>query len=304
MRKMATLAFSAVVAAITVATVAYGMLGANTDATPSEPELGVLPRIESYDDVVFPLDSYHMPPEQRIALVRADDTLVRDCMRRYGFDFELPVRTIEPKLEKNRIIGLVDADEAAQFGYKPAWFAEYSRRVDNAKSKQAEWPAEMMNVLNGNGPSKVNGVAVPEGGCNEEARRRLDRNMVESAEDENFVLRLEWISGELTQHDSRLKAAFANWRDCMHEAGYNYDDPWQANGDPAFAEEQVSAHEIAVATTDVACRNKHNVNGIWVAVRSAYQHKLIEANAETLHRHDSPSVKQGKPAADVLAAHR
>lgn len=304
MRKMATLAFSAVVATIVVAIAASGMLDTGAGATEGEPELGELPHIESYDDVVFPLDSYHLPPEQRIALVRANDILVRDCMRRYGFDFELPVRTVEPKLEKNRIIGLVDADEAAQFGYKPAWFAEYSRRVNKTKSKQKKWPPEMMDVLYGNGPSKVNDVAVPEGGCNAEARRHLDENAAGGPEDENFVIRLEGISGELTQKDSRLRAAFARWSDCMREAGYNYHDPWQANNDPAFAEEQVSAHEIAVATTDVACRNKHNVNGIWVAVRSAYQNSLIEANAKALRRHDSAEVEQAQPAVDALAAHQ
>jgi hypothetical protein len=303
MRKMAMLAFSAVVAAIAVAIVACGMRDTSAGATRSEPELGVLPRIESYDDVVFPLDSYHLSPERRVALARANDILVRDCMRRYGFDFELPVRTVSPALEKNRIIGLVDADEAARFGYKPAWFAEYSRRVKKAKSKQVRWPPEMMGVLYGDGPSKVNGVAVPAGGCNGEARRRLGRDTAGGPGDESFVIRLEWISGQLTRKDSRLEAAFARWRDCMLEAGYDYRDPWQANGDPAFAEEHVSAHEIAVATTDVACRDKHNVNGIWVAVRSAYQHRLIEANAEALRQHDSAKVEQVRPA-DVLAAHR
>jgi hypothetical protein len=304
MRKMATLAFSAVVATIVVAIAAWGMLDTGAGAAQDEPELGELPHIESYDDVVFPLDAYHLPPEQRIALVRANDILVRDCMRRYGFDFELPVRTVEPELEENRVIGLVDADEAAQFGYKPAWFAEYSHRVNKTKSKQTRWPPEMMAVLYGNGPSKVNDVAVPEGGCNAEARRHLDENTVVGREDENFVVRLEGISGELAQKDSRLEAAFASWSDCMLEAGYDYHDPWQANNDPAFAEERVSAHEIAVATTDVACRDKHNVNGIWVAVRSAYQNRLIEANAKALRQHDPAKVEQDQPPVDAIAAHR
>lgn len=303
MRKMATWAFSAVVAAVAVVLVASGMRDASASADRGEPELGVVPRIESYDDVVFPLDSYHLPPEQRVAFARAGDILVRDCMRRHGFDFELPVRAVEPELEKNRIIGLVNADEAARFGYKPPWWAEYSQRVKDAKSKQVEWSPEMMDVLYGDGPARVNGVDVPAGGCNAEARRLLGPNTAGGPADETFVLRLEWISGELAENDSRLKAAFANWSDCMREAGYRYSDPWQANGDPAFAEEQVSAHEIAVATTDVACRDKHNVNGIWVAVRSAYQNRLIEANAEAL-RHGPTKVEQTRPPADVLAVHR
>lgn len=304
MRKMAMLAFSAVVAVAVGAIVVVGMLDASAGAAQDEPELGALPHIESYDDVVFPLDSYHLPPEQRIALASADDILVRDCMRRFDFDFELPVRTVEPELEKNRVIGLVDADEAAQFGYRPPWYAEYSQRVNEAKSEQVKWPDEMMDVLYGEGPVKVNGVDVPEGGCNAEARQLLGRNAVGEPGDENFIIRLEWMSGELAQKDSRLKAAFASWSDCMRDAGYSYQDPWQANGDPAFAEEKASAYEIEVATTDVDCRNKHNVNGIWVAVRTAYQNRLIEANADALRQHDSEKDKQVQPAAEVLAAHR
>jgi len=300
-RKMS--AFAAVFALVVVAIAAWGMLDANAGAAQSEPELGALPRIESYDDVVFPLDSYHLSPEQRVALARADDILVRDCMRRYGFDFELPVRTVNPELEKNRVIGVVDADEAARFGYKPAWFAEHTRRVSEAKSKQEKWSPEMMDVLYGDGPSRVNGVDVPVGGCNAEARQRLGRGTAGGPGDENFVLLLEWMSGELARKDSRLQAAFANWSDCMREAGYDYQDPWQANGDRAFADEKASAHEIAVATADVACRDEHNVNGIWVAVRSAYQNRLIEANAEALRRHGSAMAEQVQPATDVLAAH-
>jgi hypothetical protein len=300
---MAVLAFGAVVAVVVVAIVAVGMLGASAGAAQNEPELGELPHIESYDDVVFPLDSYHLPPEQKVALARADDILVRDCMRRYDFDFELPDRTVEPELEKSRVLGLVDADEAARFGYKPPWFAEYSQRVNEAKSTQEKWPKAMMDVLYGDGPVKVNGVDVPEGGCNAEARHLLGRNAVGEPGDENFIIRLEWMSGELTQKDSRLKAAFAKWSDCMREAGYNYQDPWQANGDRAFAE-QASAHEIAVAKTDVACRNKHNVNGTWVAVRTAYQNRLIEANADALRQHDSEKDEQVQPATEILAAHR
>jgi hypothetical protein len=300
---MAALAFSAVVAVVVAAIVAGGLLGTSAGLSQSEPELGEVPHIESYDDVVFPLDSYHLPPEQRIDLARADDFLVLDCMRRYGFEFELPVRTVEPELEKNRVIGLVDADEAARFGYKPPWYAEYTQRVNEAKSEQVKWPAEMVDVLYGNGPTTVNGVEVPEGGCDAEARRLLGRNTVGMPGDENFIIRLEWVSGELAEKDSRLKAAFAKWSECMRVAGYDYQDPWQANSDPAFTEE-VSAHEIEVATTDVACRNKHNVNGIWVAVRTAYQDRLIEANAEALREHDSAKDKQVQPATEVLAAHR
>ncbi|MPZ85275.1 MAG: hypothetical protein GEV28_34770 [Actinophytocola sp.] len=306
---MALLASSVAVASMAVTVAACGVTDASTGVEAStgvgqsEPELGALPRIGSYDDVVFPLDSYHLSPEQKVTLARADDIQVRDCMRRYGFDFDLPDRAVEPELE-NRVIGLIDKDSAASFGYKPAGFAEHSSRVREAKSEQTKWSPEMMGVLNGEGPSKVNGVEVPEGGCDAEARQHLARNTDGKPGDENFVIRLEKMSGEATEADSRLKKAFAKWSDCMAEAGFNYRDPWQANGDPAFAEEKASAREVATATADVKCRSKHDVNGIWVAVRTAYQNRLIEANAEALRQHESAVAEQLRKAADVLAANR
>ncbi|WP_133909279.1 hypothetical protein [Actinophytocola oryzae] len=202
------------------------------------------------------------------------------------------------------MVGLVSASEAAQFGYKPAWYADHARRVADAKSRQEKWSAPMLGVLNGDGPSKVKGVDVPVGGCNAEARRILGRNTEGKPGDEGFVLHLEGTAGQLAEKDSRLRAVFAKWSECMAASGYYYRDPWQANGDPAFGADIASAAEIATATADVACRDKHNVNGVWVALQAAYQDQLIESNADALRRHGSATAGQLRHATNVLAGNR
>lgn len=289
------------IAAVAMSVTACGVPEANAGAGQGEPELGAVTPVDSYDDLVFPMDSYHLSSEERTTITRADDVLVRECMRRYGFDYTLPDRAGEPTLE-NRVIGIVDKKSATRYGYKPAGYLEHANRVKEAKSKQPKWTPEMMSVLNGVGKSKINGVAVPEGGCSAEAHGKLGMKLDGKPGDESLVLRLEAMSGDLAEADSRLKAAFEKWSSCMAERGFDYRDPWQANNDPAFGEEVATQREIDTATADVACRTRQNVNGIWVAVRSAYQNRIIAANADELRNHQSTSAEQLQMATNVLSA--
>lgn len=45
----------------------------------------------------------------------------------------------------------------------------------------------------------------------------------------------------------------------------------------------------------------NNVNGIWTAVRSAYQKRVISANADELRNHQAASAEQLHKATNVLA---
>ena len=62
-----------------------------------------------------------------------------------------------------------------------------------------------------------------------------------------------------------------------------------------------AAEEIATARADVACRKKHDVNGIWVAVRTAYQNRLIVDNADALKQHQSLVDQQVRKATEVVS---
>jgi hypothetical protein len=278
------------IAALVMTVTACGVPQANAGGSRNEPALGTVPRVDSYDDVVFPLDSYHPTMEQRMIMSRANDVLVRDCMRRYGFEYDLPERTGEPALE-NRVIGVVDKHSVARNGYKPDGYLEQMNRVKEAKSK-----------LNGDGQAPINGVAVPDGRCSAEVQAKLGVNRDRKPGDENFLFILEGMSSDKAEADSRLKAAFGKWSRCMDDAGFDYRDPLQANGDPDFAADVPTQVEIDTATADVACRTKHNVNGIWVAVRSAYQNQIMTANADELRQHQTASADQLQNAMNVLSA--
>jgi len=272
--------------------------------TRGEPPLGPIPVVRQYADVVFPLDGQRQTPDRRLEVVRAEDALVRDCMKRYGFDYTAPERRRQENTD--RAIGIVSAEDAAVSGYKNPAAAAEAAEVDAVKSREIQPAPELAGVLKGVGQSRRNGVDVPDGGCLGEARRALGRPATSGRQpgDDNFVIALEVESANRAEADSRLTAAFAQWRGCMSAAGYDYRDPWAPNDDPVFATPTASPGEIATAKADVACRTAHDVNGIWVAVRTAYENRLIEQNAEALAQHRQSLDGQFRRAVDVIAGKR
>jgi hypothetical protein len=299
MNSTAKPAWGAILVAAVLAVPACAVSSASPGPARPEPELGSLPLVVSYRDIHFPLDAYHPSPTEKATLARGDDVLVRDCMRRYGFEFPLPDRTTAPQ-PADRRIGLIDAGEAARFGYKPADFDEYSQRVAEVKGKQVKWPPQMMAVLNGDGPAQLNGIDVPKGGCNVEARTRAGRSAAGEPGDENFVIRLEQESDGQAEKDSRLQAAFAKWSACMAESGFTYRDPWQANNDRAFADGKPSTQMIATAKADVTCRTRENVNSTWVAVITAHQNRTITEHQDALDQHRKKTETQLTTATHLL----
>ncbi|WP_284746332.1 hypothetical protein [Amycolatopsis sp. RTGN1] len=292
-------AWGVVVVAAVLAVPACAVSSASPGPARPEPALASLPLVKSYQDIHFPLDAYHPSPAEKTTLARAGDVLVRECMQHYGFDFPLPDRTTAAQ-PADRRIGLVDAAEAARFGYKPADFDEYAQRVDEAKHKQVKWPAEMLAVLDGTGAARVNGIDVPKGGCNVEARTRAGTAAAGEPGDENFVIRLEQEAGSQAGKDSRLQAAFAKWSECMAESGFTYRDPWQANNDRAFADGKPSTQMITTATADVACRTREKVNSTWVAVITAYQNRAITEHQDALAQHRQKIQSQLTTATQLL----
>lgn len=69
----------------------------------------------------------------------------------------------------------------------------------------------------------------------------------------------------------------------MTAKGYDYRTPLDPPHDPRFAG-GLPAAEIATATADVACKKQANVVGVWFAVESAYQKRLVAKDRDVLRR--------------------
>ncbi|TWP53302.1 hypothetical protein FKR81_04845 [Lentzea tibetensis] len=281
---------------------AIAACSAQPDEPRPEPPLGPVPVIQVDADVTFPLDGYLISPERRATVRKGQDLLVQKCLRRFGFEMELPDR--EADQVRGRVIGVVDDAEVAKYGYSDPETLESVHKAEQIRKDQKPWPEEMVAVLNGRGQNASKKGDVPQGGCAGEAQRALGlaSQSVDKPGDENFVIALSRDSTKLTEEDSRLKGAWGKWSACMKEAGYDYADPWGPNGEKKFGGDDASPEEIATARADVACRKKHDVNGIWVAVRTAYQNRLIEDNADALKQHQNRIDEQVRKATEVVSA--
>jgi hypothetical protein len=266
-----------VLLAAVVAVVGGGLVWSATgqpreDAGP--PALGEVRRVSTGRDVVLPFDSYRHPSTEVNTIERATAVLAKQCMTRFGHDWPLPMSdAVDPTVHTSGgRYGIVDATEVATRGYHAAEEPAEQRTAD------PQQPLDAVMVYTGKGATTVGGQAVPEGGCVGEARRKLEEGVPQGLAGADFAA-LDRSLYEEAQVDGRVQQAMSGWRDCMAAAGYQYADVWAANDDVRWSAPAPTPEEIAVATTDVACREKTGLTATWLAVETAYQQRTITERA-------------------------
>ncbi|MGW5774962.1 hypothetical protein [Streptomyces sp. NPDC003863] len=272
--------------------------GGGGGGSAKEPEIGTVPRMLSTTSLSFPLDGYATTEDQRRKLERAQSRVVGDCMKRFGFTYELPVSPAPASRSgESRRYGLTDPAIAARYGYIPNRGAE-------PPTKPAAQPLSANGTLALNGPSDykgpqpasleearakdsgktLNGQKVPIGGCIRESFLTIYAPKKGSV-DALFVTNLGMDANSRSREDSRVVAAVKAWSACMAEKGYTVDEPVSPQSDLGLNPNTYGGPKaIAAAKQDVACKEKANLVGIWYTVESAYQKRSIEQNAETLNQ--------------------
>jgi hypothetical protein len=242
----------------------------------AEPPIQVLPVI-STATMHLPLDKYRPDPEQALILRRADTLLFQHCMTDLGFRMDLTLpKDVYQKPYRERYM-LTDETAARTRGYHPAQPA-----VVPAADKGIT--DSFKQAATGTGPPRVNGHAVPAGGCRQQAQARLSG--AGSPPDAALLTRIQNWAWQQSQRDSRVTRVFTAWSQCMHRAGFSYPTPLAANDDPAFRTTKVSDHEKSTAVADVACKRDAQVTQVWAAVEAAYEQVAItqeSARLENIH---------------------
>jgi hypothetical protein len=233
----------------------------------------------------LPLDRSLLTPVEELEVIEARTTLIERCLTAHGIGFVLEAVDPVRDATKLRRHGLVDPGEAAAYGYRdPAVFAS------RAKTPARQPPPDVVSAITGTRTGKVGGRDVPPGGCAGEADRTITPDAKPGQEPVSFGLSNRGY--EITRTTPPVAAAAVKWSHCMAEAGFRYDGPDAAMNDPAFSSGRASAHEIAVATQDVRCKERAEWVKTWVAVERAVEDVLIPQYAGDLARERQHKERQ------------
>ncbi|MFI6153867.1 hypothetical protein ACIBCA_14340 [Kitasatospora sp. NPDC051170] len=258
---------------------------AGGSAKPGPPPLGPVPSVTAPEQVSYPTDPYRVTPEQARLVLQAQDAVMAECMRGFGFTArptialgvdEAPVT----RLTRSGLYGYFDVAGASTKGYDT--FVRLPARQPGTDGPPPS--AEELSALNGDDPAtrqpvtRVGGRPVPPGGCAAKGR--------EAFRGEEFPLgdaALPDGGPKIPAGDARLTDAYAAWSTCMKDRGFDYPDPMAALGDPRWHDSRAATpNEIATATADIACKLAHNTVGVLVALQSAYDKQYLEAKAAEL----------------------
>ncbi|MFD9608692.1 hypothetical protein ACFWWS_04935 [Streptomyces sp. NPDC059083] len=281
-----------------------------------EPEIGEIQTLTTTAGLAFPLDAYELDYRDKAKLEAAQSALVKQCMARYGLDYQPPAPLPPSGRKPNaRVFGLVDAAEAARSGYATPGGPPPPRPAEQRLSSIAqrvlaggnEWndPASLpMSQTEAEkappGKLKVNDKPVPTGGCGREAYLKLHAPKAGSI-DILYVFNLKAEAEARMRTDSRVIAVNKNWAACMKDAGYRTTDPRTVVDQLGLNQSTLSGpNAVSAAMKDVACKQKVKLPGVWFAVASAYQEQSIDKNAETLERFRTQTQEKLKLAAHLI----
>lgn len=246
----------------------------------------------------LPLLAYRPTKEQDKSIATAETTLVRQCMKRLGIDWD-PEPDLPPIGPENLLdwrYGIHDPDLTARRGYQPdaAQVARYDTAVRAQSARPSpsadtqvalggtDMPADLLDRASpevGNGT--LAGRKLPPGGCFGEARRTLGSATHGVSP---LVQKLTNASYGESENDPRVKDVFARWSACMRAKGLTYAAPMDANDDPRFRPDPkgVSRLEISTALADLACRDATKVAEVWHDAEVRVQQRYVRENQGAL----------------------
>jgi hypothetical protein len=236
-------------------------------AEPEVPEASVQARA-----LRVPFDEYKYSRTELQTIEHAEDLLTRDCMRGLGMDWELlpPPASEDPDPFNRRRYGLIEPAIAARFGYHvPPPPPELAAREAVWAERDRLPLAERRAALGADG----------QGGCAEQSILRL-REGVPDFDDYSRVNDYSASAFDAAQKTPDVVRVFEEWSACMATAGFQYPTPFTAFDDPEWARSsRPSSREIAVAETDVRCKEENRVVEVWSAAEERVQRDIINHNS-------------------------
>jgi hypothetical protein len=210
----------------------------------------------------LPFDGYRLTDADQAMIRAAQLRQVKDCMTAHGVSWAAsPPDLAVPEIGGNaRRYGLIDKQTAQLYGYhvpRPP-----------TDTKVSELTAEERIVLSG--PDGT-------GGCEAEATTRLMAGV--GTFDRGWFDTLDFDSVDGSAVAAEVREATTDWGRCMKTAGFTYNSPLAAIEDLRWDLDSptASAEEIAVATTDVRCKEQTHLVAVRAAVETRIQRQSIAA---------------------------
>ncbi|WP_405010970.1 hypothetical protein [Kitasatospora sp. NBC_01539] len=299
-------ALAAVLGAVALLAAVSGCSGPAGAATPAP---AATPTVLDATDLRLPAADYLLTPQARLRMDRASQALVTACVKRYGLEFtgSPPAPRSEPATVTEMRYGVANAEQARTTGYHfgPAnrGYLPPTGEVEPAPNKDAGYQL----VLNGNGsPGKNDGTAaeyrgktVGPGGCMAEMTKRLSGRSTFLGE-AALVQQVDARSFDESLKAPAVQKVFRAWSACMREKGFTYATPLDAVNDPAFGKPEPAVGEQRTAQADVACKQQHNVVGVWFATEVDRQNALMAPHAAELRTVKIQMGEQDAVVTDVL----
>ncbi|MFF2132463.1 hypothetical protein ACFVW1_45450 [Streptomyces olivochromogenes] len=260
--------------------------------------------LSSSASISLPIEEYLLKNDEHSQILYASKLLVRQCMARFGFDYAVDASWKSPADPKGdaanmvRRYGVSDTETAARYGYHPAPDMVPAAPASTQPMSDAESNVFLGDTPgpggSGPAPKSYKGQKIPSHGCSGEAERKLGKGLQERLPED-----INDASFQQSMSTPQVTAAFRSWSTCMKKHGYTFQNPLEPLRGQLPA--SPSAAEIERAKTDVACKQKTNLIGTWVAVESAIQKKLIEKNQEALTQVRATAQKTIEQSAKVSA---
>ncbi|MEV4637045.1 hypothetical protein AB0J80_06800 [Actinoplanes sp. NPDC049548] len=258
-----------------------------------EPAVSTLLHVSDLRTFTLPLEPYRESSATLPRSAQAQQVLIEKCVQRFGLRYTPPAEAGSSVVGAERRYGIADAAAAREHGY-------HVPPPSGRPAPETKPPPDTVAVLFGDGPSRHNGQAVPEGGCVGEARRKLAAG-APAVGDARLAEELSAETFDQAWRHSRARTAVTAWSACMRQAGYDYADPLKANDDPAFRTPEPTAREIAVARADVTCKEQSDLVDVLASVETAYQDRAVRRHAAELATLKESFAVRERNAARVLA---
>ncbi|WP_017932765.1 hypothetical protein [Nocardioides sp. Iso805N] len=257
----------------------------STHANTKPPAIHSARPISSSRQIELPLASYLDTAADEQAYFAAVSVEQKRCAARYGVTSTMPITSqpSERDLASTRRYGVVDADEVARYGYHLP--PDMAGSDDDDKADGWNPSGHERVVMDGTEPDSTpvttdpeTGKKLPQGGCAAEGWRVLAEGQAAPGTND-LVTDLLGQAWKDTVADPRALTAAKKWSACMATHGYDFKHRWDAGNSVGQASQQT---QIAMAKLDLACATQTDYIGVWYAVDSAYQRRLIDQHQDEL----------------------